>query len=318
MKVESDSQNESLDKRLSASSPSSCFHKNQENSFESFEINSETTTNDSSRNGAKHHKVNSHNSKVIRDIIQSYIQCSSYAKRLDHRTSQKFLIQAGMIATMTRANTWRQYSIEMEKDLKAILPFVCDTDDTLSARDQEILLKRSAFSIYLLRCCRTTTALRVYLPSAHFMDMETLKILYGTHLANKVFKFLDLLLEMGTSEKDIAMFTTIILFQDLPTDQFERLENPKGFKDAQKKFGLLFYEYASRRKMSNGKNNFITLLGTLSQLKAINELFRETISFLEQYHWLFPADSLFAEVYDIRSFTPPEVTPEYREREDRN
>ncbi|EGT32695.1 hypothetical protein CAEBREN_14746 [Caenorhabditis brenneri] len=116
-------------------------------------------------------------------------------------------------AELTLVKAWTDYAEEIEADIRALIPFIDDLQDSADSHDKAILLNRSAFEIYLIRRIRALNPYELLLSDGRGIKMISLRILYGTSLINEMLQFVSRILQLGCTDVDIAMFITIVYYK---------------------------------------------------------------------------------------------------------
>ncbi|EGT43001.1 hypothetical protein CAEBREN_00032 [Caenorhabditis brenneri] len=187
----------------------------------------------------------------------------------------------------------------MEADIRALLPFIDELQDLFNSHDKAILLKRSAFQIYLLRRIRALNPYGLLLSDGRVIKLISLQFLYGTPLINEMLQFVSRILQLGCTDEDIGMFITIVYYKPGRIEDLAslNLQNPENLPAAQQKFKKLFVKHAESRGVDQRVfQDLINMWPELERLKVVHE---ERLKILKPYRWAFPENSLFAEVYDI-------------------
>ncbi|CAL2039271.1 unnamed protein product [Caenorhabditis brenneri] len=202
-------------------------------------------------------------------------------------------------AELTLVKAWTDYAEEIEADIRALLPFIDELQDSFNSHDKAILLKRSAFQIYLLRRIRALNPYGLLLSDGRVIKLISLQFLYGTPLINEMLQVVSRILQLGCTDEDIAMFITIVYYKPGRIEDLARLnlQSPENLSPAQQKFKKLFVKHAESRGVDQRVfQNLIHLWPELERLKVMHQ---ERLEVLKPYRWAFPENSLFAEVYDI-------------------
>ncbi|EGT40172.1 hypothetical protein CAEBREN_02294 [Caenorhabditis brenneri] len=76
-------------------------------------------------------------------------------------------------AELTLVKAWMDYAEEIEADMRTLIPFIDDLEDSFNSHDKTILLKRSVFQIYLHRRIRALNPYKLLLPYGRVIEMIT-------------------------------------------------------------------------------------------------------------------------------------------------
>ncbi|EGT43824.1 hypothetical protein CAEBREN_04870 [Caenorhabditis brenneri] len=199
----------------------------------------------------------------ISNIVNSYKEgCCFTAEKIKGLELKEFKMVISQNAELTLVKAWTDYAEEIEADIRALLPFIDDLQDSFNSHDKAILLKRSAFQIYLLRRIRALNPYGLLLSDGRVIKLISLQFLYGIQLINEMLQV-----------------------------------NPENLSSAQQKFKKLFMKHAESRGVDQRVfQNLIELWPELEKLKVMHQ---ERLEILKPYRWAFPENSLFAEVYDL-------------------
>ncbi|EGT36454.1 hypothetical protein CAEBREN_10230 [Caenorhabditis brenneri] len=238
----------------------------------------------------------------INNIVDSYKEgCCFTTDKVKNFELKKFSMVTSESAEIARVKTWMDYAKEYEADIKSLLPFVDDLQDSFNSHDKAILLKRSAFQIYLLRRVRAFNPFGLLLSDGRVINMIDLQLLYGMSLAEEMQQFVKIILQMGCTDEDIAMFIPIVFYKSTKLEDLAQseLQNPQNLSSAQQKFKTLFVKHAESQSFD--QRVFQGLINLLPEMEKLEVTHQEALAFLKPYRWAFPEDSLFAEVYDLDS-----------------
>ncbi|CAL2039293.1 unnamed protein product [Caenorhabditis brenneri] len=220
---------------------------------------------------------------------------------------------------LTLVKAWTDYAEEIEADIRALLPFIDELQDSFNSHDKAILLKRSAFQIYLLRRIRALNPYGLLLSDGRVIKLISLQFLYGTPLVNEMLQVVSRILQLGCTDEDIVMFITIVYYKPGRIEDLAslNLQNAENLSPAQQKFKKLFVKHSEKGVDQRVFQNLINLWPDLERLSEIamsstllnHDYFRGhapgRLKLLKPYCWAFPENSLFAEVYDIDSKIVP-------------
>ncbi|CAL2039282.1 unnamed protein product, partial [Caenorhabditis brenneri] len=202
-------------------------------------------------------------------------------------------------AELTLVKAWTDYADEIEADIRALLPFIDDLQDSFNSHDKAILLKRNAFQIYLLRRIRALNPYGLLLSDGRVIKLISLQFLYGIPLINEMLKVVSRILQLGCTDEDIAMFITMVYYKPGRQEDLAslNLQNPENLSLAQQKFKKLFVKHAESRGVD--QRVFQNLINLWPELERLKVMHRERLEILKPFRWAFPDNSLFAKVYDL-------------------
>ncbi|CAL2052247.1 unnamed protein product [Caenorhabditis brenneri] len=238
----------------------------------------------------------------INNIVDSYKEgCCFTTDKVKNFKLKEFRMVTSESAEIARVKTWMDYAKEFEADIRSLLPLVDDLQDSFNSRDKAILLKRSAFQLYLLRRVRALNHFGLLLSDGRVIKMIDLQLLYGVPLAEEMFQFAKRILQLGCTDEDIALFIPIVFYKPTKLEDLARLnlQNPENLSPAHQKFKTLFVKHAENRSLD--QRVFHEMIKLLPDLERLEVMHQETLEFLKPYRWTFPEDSLFAEIYGLDS-----------------
>ncbi|EGT43828.1 hypothetical protein CAEBREN_02528 [Caenorhabditis brenneri] len=174
-------------------------------------------------------------------------------------------------AELTLVKAWTDYAEEIEADIRSLLPFIDELQDSFNSHDKAILLKRSAFQIYLLRRIRALNPYGLLLSDGRVIKLISLQFLYGTPLINEMLQVVSRILQLGCTDEDIAMFITIVYYKPGRIKDLAslNLQNPENLSPAQQKFKNLFVKHAESRSVD--QKVFQDLINLWPELERLSE-----------------------------------------------
>uniref|UniRef100_A0A8R1HPF6 Nuclear receptor n=1 Tax=Caenorhabditis japonica TaxID=281687 RepID=A0A8R1HPF6_CAEJA len=210
-------------------------------------------------------------------------------------------IDKTMTPLQLRLTAWRYHSIFVEDDIKRFIEFVkaIPKFKTFKADDQANLLKRTAFSVHLIRVARGLSSKGLFLAEGEFVDFPTLQVLYGPALANQMLVFVNTLLGLNLTDGDIALFIVLNLTQPL-TETFLQQNDMQcaiQLSALHEQFRQVLYVKLQERR--EGADIFSKLIELLDECRNLDDMAFKDLHPLRAVRGKLDMGVLFQEMYRL-------------------
>ncbi|EGT36443.1 hypothetical protein CAEBREN_08684 [Caenorhabditis brenneri] len=239
----------------------------------------------------------------INNIVDSYREgCCFTVDKIKNVEVKEFEVPTSRNAEIARDKAWTDYAKEYEADIKALIPFIDDLQDSFDSLDKAILLKGCAFQIYFLRRVRALNPYGLLLSDGRVIKMNELQLLYGAPLVIEMLQVVNRILQIGFTDEDIALFIPVIYYDKTNLVDL-KLRNQENLSTTSVKFRKLFVMHSEARCAD--ERVFAELVKLRPDLQKLKAKHQQCLEFLKPYRWAFPETSLFAEVYGL----DPKIVP---------
>ncbi|KAF1755907.1 hypothetical protein GCK72_012360 [Caenorhabditis remanei] len=215
----------------------------------------------------------------------------------------------------TNTETLQHFINEIDSDIKSFIPFARNVPllNDLSSEDKIILLKRHAFSIYLVRSAPAFTDCGFLLKNGGIIAWEKFHKLFYGGLGIKMKSFATAIELMHFSEAELGVFLMLIMLQPILMKDVVKTGFDNVFMLIEN-YALisrtLYYKLSTRDQK---ERLFDKIQGLLEQVNTINNLHNQTLDLIRKNLICFSVPRLFSEIFGVpRTVLDEEVAEHVR------
>ncbi|KAF1755977.1 hypothetical protein GCK72_012430 [Caenorhabditis remanei] len=215
----------------------------------------------------------------------------------------------------TNTETLQHFINEINSDIKSFIPFTRNVPllNGLSSEDKIILLKRHAFSIYLVRSAPAFTDCGFLLRNGGIIAWEKFHKLFYGGLGIKMKSFATAIELMHFSEAELGVFLMLIMLQPILMKDVVKTGFDNVFVLIEN-YALisrtLYYKLSTR---DQEERLFDRIQGLLEQVNTINNLHNQTLDLIKKNLICFSVPRLFSEIFGVpRTVLDEEVAEHIR------
>ncbi|EFO94625.1 hypothetical protein CRE_07013 [Caenorhabditis remanei] len=215
----------------------------------------------------------------------------------------------------TNTETLQHFINEIDSDIKSFIPFTRNVPilNDISSEDKIILLKRHAFSIYLVRSAPAFTDCGFLLKNGGIIAWEKFHKLFYGGLGIKMKSFATAIELMHFSEAELGVFLMLIMLQPILMKDVVKTGFDNVFMLIEN-YALisrtLYYKLSTRDQEDR---LFDRIQGLLEQVNTINNLHNQTLDLIKKNLICFSVPRLFSEIFGVpRTVLDEEVAEHIR------
>ncbi|KAF1755947.1 hypothetical protein GCK72_012400 [Caenorhabditis remanei] len=215
----------------------------------------------------------------------------------------------------TNTETLQHFINEIDSDIKSFIPFTRNVPilNDISSEDKIILLKRHAFSIYLVRSAPAFTDCGFLLRNGGIIAWEKFHKLFYGGLGIKMKSFATAIELMHFSEAELGVFLMLIMLQPILMKDVVKTGFDNVFMLIEN-YALisrtLYYKLSTR---DQEERLFDRIQGLLEQVNTINNLHNQTLDLIKKNLICFSVPRLFSEIFGVpRTVLDEEVAEHIR------